>query len=373
MLGNKPLYLVIMEELQQKIKDKVYGDNDKLPTEIELAQQYGVSRITSKRALIELEKQGLVYRKRGSGSYVQSRAEPAAATRASDLGRNRMISMILPWSSTGRLDYIQGASEYLDARGYFLSIHITGWNVDKEKDLLLKMYRNGHGGIILYPASSTHNIAIVNALYMNDLPMVLIDQHYEGLPISSVVSDNKAGGYLATERLIRMGHSEIAFFSSIPIDLRSTIRDRFIGYCSALKDHRLPIRMSNIVSDIFAGGAESEERLERMSAIVKELVERGVTAVQVEHDDLAIELTKACQAAGIQVPETLSIVGFDNEENANYAPVPLSTVSQNYYEIGRHAAELVVDQIENNVAASRQVVIPVEWVERNSVKRISNE
>ncbi|MBW5447553.1 GntR family transcriptional regulator [Cohnella sp. CFH 77786] len=372
MQDGKPLYLQILEELQRKIKDGVYGDNDKLPTEIELAQQYGVSRITSKRALIELEKQGLVYRKRGSGSYVRNQEDAAGTARDVNAARSRIISMILPWSSTGRLDYIQGANDYLDPRGYFLSIHISGWSVEKEKELLLKMYHNGHSGIILYPSSSSHNIATVNTLMMNDFPIVLIDQHYEGVEISNVVSDNKAGGYMAAEQLIRKGHTRIAFVTSIAIDLRSTIRERFLGYCKAHKDNRLPIQLDHIVSEVYQG-IRDEDRINRLASLVKELVLRNVTAIQAEHDDMAIDLLKACQQAGIQVPEQLSIVGFDNEENAGYAQVPLTTVGQNYYEIGQNAAKIIVDIIEKKNTGFRPVVVPVQWVERNSVISMEKE
>lgn len=372
MQGNKPLYLQIMEDLQQKIKDGVYRDNDKLPTEIDIANEYGVSRITSKRALIELVKQGLVYRKRGSGSYVRNHDDTIEIEKASSSFRTPIISMILPWSSTGRLDYIQGANDYLDPRGYFLSIHISNWNVEKEKELLLKMYNSGHSGIILYPSSTSHNIATVYTLFMNDFPIVLIDQHFEGVEISNVVSDNKTGGYLAADHLIRKGHTRIAFVTAIEVDLRSTIRERFIGYCSAHKDHRLTIQSDFIVSEVYKGIAD-EDRIAKLTSLVEELADQNITAIQAEHDDLAIDLLKACHHAGISVPEQMSIVGFDNEENVGYAQVPLTTVAQNYYEIGQKAASIIVDIIEKKNTDYRQHLIPVNLVERESVKETVEE
>jgi GntR family transcriptional regulator of arabinose operon len=73
--GDKPLYSQIIEILRDRITRGEYVVDQQLPTEIELAEQFGVSRITSKRALIELEREGLIYRRRGSGSFVKKRDE----------------------------------------------------------------------------------------------------------------------------------------------------------------------------------------------------------------------------------------------------------------------------------------------------------
>ena len=75
MLGNlqKPLYLKIFDHLKKEILSNTLQPGERLPTEMELAELFGVSRITSKRALEELEKEGLIYRKRGQGSFALSK------------------------------------------------------------------------------------------------------------------------------------------------------------------------------------------------------------------------------------------------------------------------------------------------------------
>lgn len=72
--GNKPLYALIIDDIKRKIEEGMYTVHQQIPTEMELADQFGVSRITSKRALLELERGGYIYRKRGAAA--SSRNEP---------------------------------------------------------------------------------------------------------------------------------------------------------------------------------------------------------------------------------------------------------------------------------------------------------
>ncbi|MBW7457378.1 GntR family transcriptional regulator [Paenibacillus sepulcri] len=367
---NKPLYMVIMERLKEKIKSGEYAPDQQLPTEVELAEQSGVSRITSKRALIELEREGLIYRIRGSGSYVKKQ-EGFIPPDQGAVHSNRIISMILPYMATSELDTIKGASDYLDAKGYYLSIHDSNWSKDKEKELLLRVPKNGPSGIILYPISTISNVDLIHAIHWNDYPIVTIDQYFESLPITSVVSDNFEGGYMTAKRLIELGHDRIAFVSSISIEFRSSVRDRYQGYCKALKDHKITIDPEIVVTDFYRDvtAANSKTFYKEMMA---KLIQSGVTAVQTEHDHLAVDLLKNVLEMGVQVPEQLSIVGFDDHLIAQHVEVPLTTIAQNYNEIGRKAAELIVQLIERTDTGHHSVKVPVRWVERDSSGRPSD-
>ncbi|MFC7682155.1 GntR family transcriptional regulator [Paenibacillus sp. GCM10028914] len=365
---NKPLYLVIMEDLRTKILNGEFKPDQQLPTEVELAEQSGVSRITSKRALIELEREGLIYRKRGSGSYVKKQEKDNILPEftAMNSNPNPIISMILPYSSTNELEYIQGASDYLDSKGYYLSIHYSNWDKNKEKELLLRVPKIGSRGIILYPMSTMINIDILNALYWNNYPMVMIDQYIESLPVTSVVSDNLDGGYLATRKLIELEHKRIAFVSSISIEYRSSVRDRYQGYCKALRDHDIPVDPELIITDFYEEADKHQDSNEFYKSMVSHLLNIGVTAIQAEHDHLAVDLLRSAIDMGVRIPEQLSIIGFDDHMISRLVEVPITTISQDCNEIGRRAAELIVQQIEGTNVQTQQVIIPVHLVERNS-------
>lgn len=368
---NKPLYMVIMEDLKSKILQGEFKPDQQLPTEVELAEQSGVSRITSKRALIELEREGLIYRKRGSGSYVKKREHENTLPESTAMhsNPNPIISMILPYSATNELEYIQGASDYLDSKGYYLSIHYSNWDKNREKELLLRVSKIGSRGIILYPMSTMINIDVLNALYWNNYPFIMIDQYIESLPVTSVVSDNLEGGYQATKRLIDLEHKRIAFVSSISIEYRSSVRDRYQGYCKALRDHHLPVDPELIITDFYEEADQQENSSEYYKSLISQLMNLGVTAIQAEHDHLAVDLLRCAISMGISVPEKLSIVGFDDHMISRLVEVPITTISQDCNEIGRRAAELIVQQIEKPDHKTQHVIVPVRFVERNSTAR----
>lgn len=373
-MENKPLYAVIFDHLKQKIENGEYLPEQQIPTEVELAEQFGVSRITSKRALIELERDGLIYRKRGSGSFVKRREESdQVLAETSVQGAQNIISMILPYMATNTLlDYIRGASDLLESRGYYLSIHSTDWSKDKEKELLTRLPKQGFVGIILYPLSTIGNIEIINALHLNDYPLVTIDQYFDSIRLDSVVSDNFAGGYEVASKLIELGHERIAFVSSVSIEYRSSVRDRYFGYCKALRDHGLPIDSSIVVTD-FSAKIYSPEKQSFYLNLVKDMLQQGVTAIQAEHDLLAVDIVRTALDLGVSIPDELSIAGFDNHEISQHVEIPLTTVIQNNYEIGRTAAELILSKIETGETDLHRVKVPVELVERQSTAPRNDE
>lgn len=344
---NTPLYSKIYNELKHKIATGVYEEEQQLPTELELADLYGVSRITSKRALLELERDKLIYRKRGSGSFVKKREAEVVFSEPS----GKIISMILPYvAANGLLGYIQGATDYLDTKGYYLTIHTSHWHKDKEKEFLVSLPRRGVSGIILYPVSTLKNLDVIYSLHLNQFPLVTIDQYYDNVPVESVVSDNFDGGYSACKHLIELGHRRIAFVSSVGIEYRSSVRDRFYGYCQALKDAGLDIDSDLIIQDFYEQYDNARDK-KFVNDLVQQLVALEVTAIQAEHDILAVDLVRSAVDYGIEVPGQLSVIGFDNHEISQNVEIPITTVEQNFYEIGRKAAEMILDQLAGKVVS----------------------
>ncbi|MGG4394844.1 substrate-binding domain-containing protein [Paenibacillus thiaminolyticus] len=372
--GNKPLYALIIDDIKRKIEEGMYTVHQQIPTEMELADQFGVSRITSKRALLELERGGYIYRKRGSGSFVKERAgDKELFLGGTSSAPQRIISMILPYmAANGHLDYMRGATEYLESKGYYLSIHCTDWNPEKEKALLTRLPKHGFSGIILYPISSIHNMEVLNLQYIDQYPIVTMDQYYDSIPVPSVCSDNFRGGYIAAQRLIELGHRRIAFVSSIGIEYRSSVRDRYFGYCQALKDGGLPSDAELVITDFYRQVNE-ENKKAFYAEMIQILLARKATAIQAEHDELALELLRVCLGSNIQVPDQLSLVGFDDEEVSRHFEVPLATVLQNKYEIGWRAAEAVIDLIEERRLGEKRMLVPIMLQERESIGPFAGE
>jgi GntR family transcriptional regulator, arabinose operon transcriptional repressor len=364
---NKPLYSLIVDELKAQISSGAYQPEDQLPTEAELSSRYGVSRITTRRALEELERDGYIYRIKGSGSFVKSWSRVQSENRAD--GTGKMISLILPSEDDrGTMGYIRGASEWLNANGYYLSIHQSDYDSQKERDLLETLTRNRIAAIILYPRDDQTNYDILHKLCLDDYPIVTIDKYFNSLPLGAVVSDNFDGAYKAVSRLIELGHRKIAFLSGVSIESTSSVRDRYFGYCKALKDHGIPVDSRYIRLNMKA--YREEIGVDRFyEELLDSYRSEEVTAVQTENDLIAANLLNRFLDAGIRVPNDFSIIGFDNNPLTEHVIIPLTTVEQHFYEIGRRAAEIVVQWLLTGKPAPGRVLVPVKLVERGSAGR----
>jgi GntR family transcriptional regulator of arabinose operon len=236
MSENRLLYEKIISYLRQEIHSQNFKPGDKLPTEKELAQKFGVSRITSKRALEDLKVEGLIYRVRGSGSFVSGLEKNPDKFFGNSLNNrvdySRVVPIVLPFdvSNGGIMNVVIGASRVMDEKGYILSIHCCNDDINEEKKLLLNLYEKNVAGIIHYPISDRKNLEIMNYLYLKNYPIVTIDKYYESIPISYVVSDNLKGAYEAVQYLISKGHKRIAFVSDGKIEDATSIRNRYFGY-----------------------------------------------------------------------------------------------------------------------------------------------
>jgi len=361
------LYKKIIDYVHEEIRSGRLVPHQKMPTEMELMEQFGVSRVTVIKALSELTNRDVIYRVQGKGSFVNDFQE----TKKRDL---RVISLIVPFHDHAlkrfdETEMIRGIEKYLRDTSYFLTIHFTEQNSDLEKQTIRKCLNEGVDGIILYPSVDSDNVALLSELMLEQYPIVILDNLLYGLPLTCVQTNNKKGGQLATQHLIERGFDPIYFISDHKIQLVST-RDRYFGYCTAIKDAKRAIfDGSYIVLDKYEGQASGqlhityEENKALFQNILRDFCAKhpnqrvGIFAA---HDGIALSFLQAASELGIQVPERLGIIGFDDIEEGARAAVPLSTVKQNFFEIGRTSAETVVNLIQQKPDASANAVVDVD-------------
>lgn len=366
-----PLYRKIKQELQTKIESGEYGPNSLLPTELELAEQYSVSRITSKRALEELEREGYILRKRGVGSCViPQQARQNAA------GDPRIVAMVFPYKAVEGwlMDYVRGASDFLESRRYYLSIRCSDTKPDRV--VLRELVREPVSGIIYLPGSTIENEEILTGILYGGMPIVTIDSHYDGLDISSVTSDNHDGIHQVMKHLISLGHRSIGFFSSEPISRVTTVRDRYVSYCRSLVERKIPVR-DDLVScfdyEEYRNGGLDANHLELAAEKLKLLLDAGATAIVVENDITALYLYLAAGNMGVSVPERLSITGFDDLPLLRQFDVNLTTVKQDFYRIGQKAAEVLFDRITGRNTKCVRERMPVELLVRSTTGPVGRQ
>jgi len=368
------LYETIVSDLREKILGGTYKPDDRLPTEHELAERYGVSRITSKRALEELKQLGYVYRVRGSGSFVASPLAQPSAAEIDAAGSANFVAVILPFEvSNGSFALsVRGIAEVLEAKGLHMSLFNGLRDVRDVEDLLARLWRERVRGVIYYPLSDRDNFGILNMLRLEGFPLITIDKYFESVPIGYVVSDNESGGALATRYLIDRGHRKIGFVSDLAIESITSIRNRYFGYAKTLKASGIPYDPAFVKVGVTGNEFARSYQKGIYHRIVGDLTGAGITAIFAVNDFIASYLMRAAFEMDLRVPEDLSIVGFDDMDIAKHLQVPLTTVSQDFYSIGRTAGAHLCSFIESGQIDYIQERLPVRLVERESCRTMSD-
>lgn len=378
MENKETLYSKISEYIRNKIENEEILPDERIPTEGELSALFNVSRITSKRAMEELERERLIYRRRGKGSFVAHKEEIKVEIQSKpniSSVESKIIAIVAPFpdSSGMIMQTINGILEVLNLKGYYLTVHNFNYDIEKERNLIKSLYNDQVRGIIYYPLCANKNYDFLYNLVLNRFPIVTIDKYFEGIDISYVMTDNFDGSYKAVSYLIKLGHKRIAYLADNRIDMAVSVRLRYYGYCNALINNGFPIDDTIIKLDLYSqfnvdldGNIKGEEYNNKLGGLVKDLMNMGVTAIHTENDDIAINLISICNNIGIKVPEQISIIGFDNLDISEQISVPLTTIEQNFHEIGKMAAEVIINKIENGNNNYEKIILPAKLIERES-------
>ncbi|MGX7024430.1 GntR family transcriptional regulator [Vagococcus hydrophili] len=354
-MKNQPLYKKIYQDLKKQIFTGELVEDAQLPTELELSEMYEVSRITSKRALVELETEGLIYRVRGKGSFVKKR-EFIPTT-----NQNDTVLFIMPFAQNeGFGNYAEGILESFKDTDFRLQMQPHEW-LHSGNDYTLKQ---DYAGIIYYPINTQVSLDFLYKCQVQDIPVVILDKSIEKIEYDSVVADNHSGGKISAEYFIEQGIEDIFFISANRLADVSSVRDRYLGYLSTMYEQQQePLHLVN------DSGKELEyffeDILEKVKA--KQTAKNSVGLV-VENDVIAIRLMTYLKQHNLKVPEDVGIIGFDNIQAASLMDPPLTTIAQNFYKMGKVAGDLLVKQINFPTKDFSEHILPVKLIERESGK-----
>lgn len=204
-----PKYMQIKEELLSRIELGQLKAGDQTPSENEIAGQFGMSRQTVRQALGELEKEGWLYRLQGKGTFV-------ARQNSLPQQSSRMVGILTPHISGYIFPHIvRGAEAGLRSGGYSMMLSSTDNDKNQESANLERMLSQPFKGLIIEPTQSAQgnpNLPLFLALEVHRIPYIMINERYPELHCPCLKLDDEAGGFLAAEHLIELGHREIAGF-----------------------------------------------------------------------------------------------------------------------------------------------------------------
>lgn len=355
-----PLYHQVELGLLHLVRSRGLEEGGVLPSELELAAEFGVARLTVRRAIERLVHQGVLVRRRGVGTFVAdlSRAQLA-------ISRNRHLLFVLPsMNSIVHLRTMAGAQEEARAHGYQLVIAHCDRNPRSEAQQIASTRSSGASGLMLWPLGGATSREALAGLRRDRVPYVLVDRFIEDVDSDYVVVDDHAGAYSAVSHLVKLGHRRIALVIFEDIDV-SAVRLRQDGYRQALLDHGLPY---DATLAIRTPGRTEADILDHMAPLAETLFDRSnpPTAAFCINDHLAQSLFVTLGRRGVQIPDQFSIAGFDG---LDYLPtnLQLTTVRRATDDLGREAVRLLIQRIDGPPEpAPRQIVLPTELVVRET-------
>lgn len=193
------------------------------------------------------------------------------------------------------------------------------------------------------------------------VPVVLVDTSHPTLPC--IIVDDVGGGYDAATHLIKLGHRNIAFIGD-PVHTAFNFhssRDRFEGLRRALKDHAIPFNPE------YHMAGEHDRESARMLAHRMLDLDAPPTAIFAASDTQAFGVLQAAKERGVEVPQELSVIGYDDVEMAEL--LNLTTVHQPLFDSGLQSVDLLLRNIDRSDPAPVRRQLPVHVVERNTTAR----
>ena len=272
------------------------------------------------------------------------------------------LGVLLPYvSGEFFAEFLNGIDQATQQNGLFLMISASHRNADELRVALHGMHQRVDGLIVMAP---TVKAAMLETLFPNSTPFLLINTDAARLPCDVLNFDNHRGGYLATEHLLEQGHRRIAMLKGP--EGAFDARERLRGYRDALRAYGVePAPALEI-----AGNFSPEAGFQAAEVLLS--MDPRPTAVFCANDQSALTLISALQNRVLDVPEALSVVGFDDIPSARYASPPLTSVHVPIRELGEQTIERLLELVRgDDGTAPQQRVLPVELVVRHSTAPVS--
>jgi DNA-binding LacI/PurR family transcriptional regulator len=345
--------------------------NDRLPPEVELAERFGVNRLTVNKVMAELRREGYVQRIRGKGTFIV-RPDRRVLTEVASRSRTRHGQIVIAYPDYFSFDIwskVNGAEDLAHGK----DVELVSFKMNKATAyeslaaLVEERGRDVKGAVVLPPGLNidARSVSLLNSLNIPVAVLAACDRAALGDNVVCVYRDYFKEGYLAVNHLICAGHEHLGYVANEPWNLGS--RMQYQGIKAALYEHGFSLkdlaRSPNGVQ-MWDSSTKAGHRF------TSELLRAGkVTALIYRSMPGAIGGLLAISEAGLRVPDDISIVSQgDGSIVEEFLVPPLTSIVCDYHAWMSVAFEAILDRSRRH---EKQIVIDVKLMERNSVRSIS--
>ncbi len=336
----------------------------KKTTIYDIAKKLNITAATVSRALnnnpkISEATRELVLQTAAQMNYKQNKLALALKS-----GKSFNVGVIVPRVDSNFFgSIIRGIEEELNPRGYHVIICQTHESIGMEIENIETLLNAQVDGILI--STSGSKIEPFNRVLIKNVPLVFFDRKLTMNGVSSVTINDYEGGYKATKHLIDQGCTRIAHFSgdrSIEI-----FEERFRGYQQALIDSGITLNADYVL--------QTKSNREDGARAIKELMvlTPPPDALFSASDFAALGAIQQLKLNGVKIPDEFSVVGFANEPFTKFMELSISTIDQSPLEMGKMAAKVFLEQIENtnSFKIEKKVVLAPELIIRKSSLKTS--
>ena len=358
--NGKAKYYIVMEAIKEQIDKGILKPKEKLPSENQLSEEYGISRHTIRKAIGILENEGYVIAKHGKGTFVADRRKEKVSSKNIAVVTTYISDYIFP-------RIIQGIDKVLTADGYSIILKNTGNSRSNEGRCLSDIVDKNVDGVIIEPSKSA--ICCLNDRQYEELeelgiPYIFIQGTYLGHEKhSAIVMDDVKGAELITEYLISLGHKDILGIFKAD-DSQGIARHK--GYVNALNKAGITYNPDNVI------WFHTEDRDIKPGVAINVMIDNGYKfdSVVCYNDMIAADIIKTLNERGLKVPQDISVTGYDNSLTGGRTFI--TTIEHPKEKLGEMAAELLIEKIKgisDKDSRVKRVIEPVLVIGESCKKR----
>ncbi|MDA7746857.1 LacI family transcriptional regulator [Psychromonas sp.] len=259
---------------------------------------------------------------------------------------------------------LRGIDDLCKKNDYNVLIYNTDFNEQIERRSLVTLKQMCVDGIII--TSTGKNNDLINEYVQNGFPIVQFQLEYQDCQTNIVLSDYRLAAKTATEHLINLGHKRISFLTQ-EFEGNLSRTERYQGYMDALKAHDIKSD-ENLIQYWQRDVGFIESPISLLQA------NNPPTAFFTQHLAITTDLLIQLNQYKINVPDDVSIIGFDEIPMVEMFKVPITVVQQDSYNLGLESAKLLLAMLSSELSNSevKKIVVPCSLVTRESCKSINN-
>jgi LacI family transcriptional regulator len=327
----------------------------------DIAKELNTTISTVSRALHDNPRISIQMRNAVKELAVKNNYQPDYRASSLRRGSARTIGVLVP-----KVDrhffatVLSGIDDVLANANYSVLICQSFESYEKEKQLVQNLMYGKVDGIIASISTETMDASHFEMMVHKGVPLVFFDRVWEPLRVSKVLIDDYLGATMAVEHLIENGCTRIAHFAG-PQHI-NIYKNRTKGYLNTLRKHNIEIDENLIFNDVITRetGCKAMQQILKLPTLPDAIFSSG--------DYSALGAILCAKDAGVNIPDQIAITGFANEPWDSFFEPTLTSVDQHAFDIGRQAATLLLEQIDNKkpTFVPRTVVLTPELIIRKS-------